>query len=161
MTEKQFRRLSKTARNAPELPVLDENTTAYVHPLAKIKLVIPGNFESLRGNPIPYVRMTQRSKFVSRQARRYLMWKKYVQAAALTQARPKFLNHLVDGAKKTWVDCMIYFADGRHGDPDNIRKGILDALFEDDRHVAGNVDFDYDAESPRVEVVIWRPENKA
>jgi hypothetical protein len=36
-----------------------------------------------------------------------------------------------------------------HGDPDNVWKGICDALFKNDKRVAGRCDFDYakDAEA--------------
>lgn len=49
---------------------------------------------------------------------------------------------------------MIYFADYSHADPDNIFKGIADALFDSDKYLAGDFDFDYDSSNPRVEVEI-------
>jgi hypothetical protein len=56
--------------------------------------------------------------------------------------------------KKVFMDVMIYFSCGRHGDPENIRKGVQDAIYIQDRMVAGSVDFAYDRDNPRVEVEI-------
>ena len=54
------------------------------------------------------------------------------------------------------VDVRCYFADGVHNDPENVRKGIVDALFPDgDKWVYGYHHHPlYDALNPRVEVVI-------
>jgi hypothetical protein len=49
---------------------------------------------------------------------------------------------------------MIYFRNRKHPDPENVRKGIQDAVFRKDNLVAGNVDFGYDAMNPRVEIEI-------
>ena len=93
---------------------------------------------------------------------RYLDWKGYVEKCcyytsvldgvlARTEGVRRFLEGL-DG--KVQLDCMIYFANKKHSDPENARKGIQDAIFKNDKYVMGSVDFDYDKESPRVEVSI-------
>lgn len=42
---------------------------------------------------------------------------------------------------KSRMDIMIHWAGGVHGDPDNVWKGIADALFQNDKNVAGSFDF--------------------
>jgi hypothetical protein len=54
--------------------------------------------------------------------------------------------------RKVQLNCMIYFKNNAHGDPENVRKGIMDALFVNDKHVIGYYDYDIDPEAPRVEV---------
>lgn len=80
----------------------------------------------------------------------YHDWKdhvrKHVQAAlpAPTKDRP------------VRVDVHCYFASGTHSDPENVRKGIVDALFPDgDKHVYGYHHHPlYDPADPRVVVEI-------
>lgn len=36
------------------------------------------------------------------------------------------------------MSLKIYWKDCRHGDPDNIFKGIADTLFENDKHLDGS-----------------------
>jgi hypothetical protein len=55
--------------------------------------------------------------------------------------------------KKVWVDVMIFFDTKQHGDPDNIFKGVLDALLVNDKLVAGQFDFKYDRQ-PRLEITL-------
>jgi hypothetical protein len=55
---------------------------------------------------------------------------------------------------KPRVDCMIFFKNNRRPDPENVRKGIVDAIFRDDKNVIGAYDFEFDRENPRVEVEI-------
>jgi Holliday junction resolvase RusA-like endonuclease len=82
---------------------------------------------------------------------RYFSYKQFVWHCA---ARRRF-NRKPES--KVFLNCMIYFSSRRHGDPDNIRKGIQDALYENDKYVAGKVDFFYDPTDPRVEVTITEP----
>lgn len=59
---------------------------------------------------------------------------------------------------KIYFNAVCYFADKKHGDPENIRKAIQDAIFSQDKMVAGFVDFYYDADNPRVECEIAIPQ---
>ncbi len=115
------------------------------------------------GDPVPYLRMTQgqirlmripdsslssKALAVKGRIRRYLAYKDLVawQARGLEfDRRPKF---------KTYLHVMIYFRDRKHPDAENVRKGIQDALFKQDKYVAGSFDFGYDPKRPRCEVKI-------
>ena len=103
-------------------------------------LEIRGNQEDpLKGNPIPCARMTQRSKW-SKAARRYLAWKKYVVGCWIEKfgERPFFPPD-----RYYRLNVEIVFRGERHGDPTNIRRGVEDALFSQDKHVSGNVEFEH------------------
>ena len=141
----------------------------------KLMFVIEGNHENKKGNPIPYLRMTQNEikllKIPDEKLmdsgikkkwgiRRYLNWKKYVEVYLYfysriggRKARKEEIERIIN-QDKVKLDCMIYFANKKHGDPDNIRKGIQDSIFGNDKHVVGCVDYDYDSVKPRVEVSI-------
>lgn len=122
-----------------------------------MKFTIYGNQEKQDGNPIPYERTTQRAKWTARY-KRYTAWKNYVVWSAKIMSCGFWDARLFDGAEKTRLDCMIYFGNMNHADPENIRKGIQDALFENDKLVWGLVDFGYDHCKPRVEVEVTRDE---
>lgn len=118
------------------------------------------------GHPVPYLRMTQGQVKLCRipdwklspsqlkkkgQLIRYFEWKEYVDLCAI-KAKVEF-----DRApkEKKFMDLVIFFKNKVHGDPDNIFKGIADALFSDDKYIAGSFDFFYDKENPRVEIKIY------
>jgi len=118
----------------------------------QIHFILNGNQEDPLGNPIPYVRST-RDALWRAEGKRYAAWKHYVRAAYLAAAASKgFLSaqeimHLnVAGVKpitlergqRARMDLTIYWKNGAHGDPDNIWKGIADALFKNDRNVDGS-----------------------
>jgi len=92
---------------------------------ALYRLVIPGR-------PVPAVRMTQRGKFVSRAAQRYLAYKNQV-AWIAKQARIRPVVGPVE------VEGVVYIHGLREGDADNYAKTILDGLngvaWVDDRQV--------------------------
>ena len=103
-------------------------------------LRIEGNHESPTGNPIPYERMTQRGKFVKKSAQRYIAWIDFVQKQWLAQVKAP----LPSSKNFHWtLDVSIGFKGENHGDPDNCRKAIQDAIFKiaGDKHVDGSVTF--------------------
>lgn len=109
------------------------------------------------GKPVGYKRTTQAGARFDAGYKRYQRYKDAIAASFLSQvpgdwAGTKPLT-TVKG-EKTRVDIKIYFCDYTHGDPDNILKAILDALFECDKFVCGSFDFFYDKQNPRVEVTI-------
>lgn len=101
---------------------------------------------TIPGDPVPYLRMTQGQVKLMRipdsrlrpdglrikqRIRTYLAYKDCVRMCSEGMAidrKPR---------KKVFMDVMIYFSTGRHGDPENIRKGIQDAIYTQDRMVAG------------------------
>lgn len=86
---------------------------------------IYGSQESLDANPIPYHRTTQGS-FWNKGSKRYAAWKQYVRLAA---------GKCFEGTPRGEVRTEIYFGKENHADSDNIIKGILDALFENDKEM--------------------------
>ena len=91
--------------------------------------------------------------------KRYHNWKDHVKAT-VTRELANYGIELpaVSNSYKTRVQLNIhtYFFNGVHNDPENVRKGIVDALFPDgDKWVYGYHSYPmYDRENPRVEVEI-------
>ena len=95
--------------------------------------IIHGNQENDQGNPIPYLRMTQGSKW-SKQAKRYLSWKEYVRKTFQKVHNISFIDKPFNAPKaRLTVHCS--FRGENHADLDNIAKGLLDSLFIQDKHV--------------------------
>jgi crossover junction endodeoxyribonuclease RusA len=84
------------------------------------------------GRPVPAVRMTQRSKFVSKQAARYLTYKNEIGWVAKSLKIKR-----IDGPVE--VNAIAYLHGLREPDADNLAKAFLDALngiaWNDDRQV--------------------------
>ena len=115
------------------------------------------------GEPVPYLRMTQgqvklmriadcnisaKGMKVKERLRKYFTWKDWVYACSAKypiEREPK---------TKVYMNVFCYFRNRTHGDPENIRKGIQDAIYKQDRYVAGAVDFLYDEKNPRCEIQI-------
>lgn len=118
------------------------------------------------GPCIPYTRVTQRSKYVNRQWKRYAGYKVKVLSAFLNSIKDeklqkkylfniqKYGKPICTGDAKVYVFVEMYFVNRGHGDPDNIFKGCLDSLFVSDKYVAGGFDFNYNKKNPRIEVEI-------
>lgn len=108
-----------------------------------IKFTIPGQ-------PVGYTRQTYWQARIGNlpHVKRYRAWKEFVRICSL---QVKFNRNPID---KIRLDVMIYFKNKKHPDPENVRKGIQDALFENDKYVIGCYDFDYDKDDPRCEVEI-------
>lgn len=96
---------------------------------------ITGNQEDKAGNPIPYNRTTQGS-YWNKSSKRYQAWKDFVrlqfwlQAGAFDESTKPYGKEA-----KGRLEAKISFKGENHADPDNIVKGILDALFENDKHI--------------------------
>lgn len=90
-----------------------------------VRLIIPGR-------PVPAVRMTQRSKWVNKQAIRYLDYKKQIGWIA-KKAKIKQIQGAVE------VYSVAYLYGKREPDGDNLAKAFLDSLngiaWVDDRQV--------------------------
>lgn len=92
-----------------------------------MNIVIPGR-------PVPAVRMTQSSKFVHKQAQRYLDYKVLVGWVAKNVLKTK-----VPTSAKASVAIQFYIHKGQTPDIDNLIKAILDGLngiaWQDDKQV--------------------------
>lgn len=88
----------------------------------------------LKSNPVPYKRTTQRAKFVSKDYLKYLEFKKHLQMEFLRQNKVQCFKAL-DEKKFYSIELKIGFKNKKHGDADNIVKGVLDALFTNDKNV--------------------------
>lgn len=143
-----------------------------------IKFIIPANQGDPTGNPIPYERSTQRT-FWNQRDRRYHAWKDYVrgfcwEAINKLQGEPMIIDDTElalkfrkfdPGAKplqlkrKCHMHILATYKHNAHADTDNVWKGIADALFKNDKNVAGSFDFEVvDRCTPKVEVTITIPE---
>jgi hypothetical protein len=133
-----------------------------------IRFTIYGNQEDPNGNPMAYFRTTQGSQWTPK-ARRYQEWKSYVVAnyldalgaikkidrADFGDAHDLIQRKPIKATKeKIRMKLKIYFKDKTHADSDNIFKGIADALFMNDKYLAGEFDFDYTPTRGRVEIEI-------
>lgn len=114
--------------------------------MAEIKFTIKGNQDDWRGNPIPYHRTTRRSLWTEA-GKRYAAWKEYVlveftfaYAAYAKRAgiRVPIIGRLSTKEKPMTMVLAIEWADRSHGDPDNVFKGIADAIFEQDKNLDGS-----------------------
>lgn len=118
-----------------------------------MNFTVYGNQEDRKGNPIGYHRTTQGS-YWNAGSKKYTQWKHYVVKAFCEATGRQSIEKPIEGKVKQYLHTFIYFKDRKHGDPDNIQKGIADALFQNDKYVAGSYDFDYDKENPRVEIQV-------
>ena len=130
-----------------------------------IQFTIKGNPEDIYGNPVPYVRVVGRALWLPG-AKKYHAWKSYVRKC-FYKGYPEFV--MCDGKKiliddqpltttasgKARMDIKIFWMNGLHADPDNVFKGIADALFKNDKFLDGSFESEYAADSKgRVEVNI-------
>ncbi len=101
-----------------------------------------------------------------KRANEYTAYKVYVQVQAIYAGLTLPLFADKDTPKR--IDVTCYFKNGVHSDPENVRAGIVDALFYDKkRKVKGKGDKfawgthyppRYDKSNPRVEVTVFEGE---
>jgi Holliday junction resolvase RusA-like endonuclease len=93
-------------------------------------------------------------------ARAYSKWlmihryNTYKQALAASMAHLEFDRGPKSREAALFVQVFAWFGDRTHGDPDNVLKGVLDALFASDKHIVSQVDYGYDPTHPRVVIRI-------
>lgn len=127
--------------------------------MKEISFTIIGNSEETNGNPIGYKRLLKNK--IRDADYRYINWCEHVRKAYYdaypsmavfdisfksnrdTRSTPKPFQLKF---KKAYLHTMMYFSDNKHADPDNVQKGIADALFENDKKVAGTYDFEMSKE---------------
>lgn len=122
----------------------------------KYRLTIPGR-------PVPAARMTQRGKWVKRQAQRYLGYRGQV-AWTAKGARLPTLEGLVEMTIRIYLAGKNGALPGRRGDLDNYCKAIKDGLqaggvFPNDKQVVrygtGTGIYPCEPGNERVEVELW------
>lgn len=96
--------------------------------MRKAKFIVPGN-------PVGYVTTTKKSKW-NKRYKYYADYKKIVQFYARSVGIKLPLVATKD--RQLTIRTIAYFKNGRHPDPENVNKGIRDALFYDEHHVRGN-----------------------
>jgi hypothetical protein len=112
------------------------------------------------GNAVPYTSQSYEKKGSRKhgQLKRYKDYKKWLQWK-LIEAHVDTLKAPGKG-EKVYLHVYIYFRDYTHGDPENCRKAIQDAIYAQDKYVAGCVDFGYDRDNPRVVITILEREKE-
>lgn len=125
--------------------------------MKKIKFTIKGNHEDPLGNPLPKIKKT-RNSYWTKEAQRYAKWKTYVQMRLLDALFEKvpavefdeIKRRIACGKKplalpagaKVHMSISITWKNGSHADPENVFGAIADALFENDKNLAGDFDFE-------------------
>lgn len=124
-----------------------------------IQFTIKGNPEDIEGNPVPYVRVVGRALWLP-SAKRYHAWKEYVRAV-LYRSYPEYSSQddpqpfTTKPSLKCRMDILISWSGGVHADPDNIFKGMADALFKSDKYLDGSFESGYAEDGKgRVDVII-------
>lgn len=104
---------------------------------------IHGNQKDPTGNAIPYKRVLT-GKF-RKDSIDYMEWKEYVRSeldkSALVDGWPVNIKYtgesmpypFFEALVKAQMHIKIYWKDKKHGDCDNVFKGIADAIFKDDK----------------------------
>ena len=126
-----------------------------------IKFTIKGNPEDIEGNPVPYVRVVGRALWLPN-AKKYHAWKEYVRSI-FYRNYPEFASNNDEGPQplttkisaRARMAITIFWVNGVHADPDNIFKGLADALFRQDKFLDGAFESHYASDGKgRVEVEI-------
>ena len=110
--------------------------------MISISFSIRGNHENQAGNPLPYCRTLNHSW--TKSAARYKDWMEYVRIEFLrTFQSPKrgSVPVTLDGhlelarGQTAEIALNVTWANGAHGDLDNVLKGVLDSLFIQDKEI--------------------------
>ena len=112
---------------------------------------------TIRGKPVPFIAHWDKAAPATR--KRYIEWCKTVQNYAMVAG---FRFEPPTERSPLYAHTRAWFPDRRHGDPENIHKSVVDALFyrkgegsKGDKYTGGFFDAPrYDAHNPRVQVVI-------
>ena len=119
---------------------------------------IIGNQDDPLGNPIPKLKMTGRQHW-TKQAKRYVDWKMFVTRCFLDihNVVPVPVSYIKDfrivdlevdtkpitipPGRKAYMEIMIRWKNNKRPDAENVFGSIADALFENDKYLAGSFDF--------------------
>ena len=112
-----------------------------------ITFTIKGNQEDIEGNPLPYVRVVGRALWLPG-AKKYHAWKEYVRSvfyrnypefSSVDQVQP--LTTKI--SERAYMAIRIHWVNGVHADPDNVFKGLADAIFKNDKFLDGSFESRY------------------
>ncbi len=131
------------------------------------KFTIVGNESDIKGNPRPKARLTRQQTWTT-QAQRYSAWKKHVVSSFLAELKNSDIKEfqyrynsfiangkpILESDDKMKMDIKIWWRNNAHGDPENIFGSIADALFKQDKFLAGSFDFSDTIGIGKVEVEI-------
>jgi len=126
--------------------------------MQEISFTIYGTHAGREYNPLPKLKMTGKQHWMPK-AQNYVQWKTYVRRAYTDKyGIPASDDKPIELGKdqKARMDIMIYWGKSNtHGDPENIFGSIADALFKNDKNLAGSFDFQKSQDGlARVEVRI-------
>lgn len=111
------------------------------------------------GNAVPYTSQAH-ERGGSRKSKQLKRYKAYKQWLAW-QLKGKLDGIGTPGRdEKVYLYVHIYFRDHTHGDPENVRKAIQDAIYGKDKYVMGCYDCGYDKENPSVIITILEREKE-
>ncbi len=114
--------------------------------MSEVKIVIPGR-------PVPYVRMTQRGKFVKSRAKKYLEYKNSIGWIAKTKIK-------TPTSASICITVKVYINGNKQGDADNYLKTAMDGLnkiayIDDIQVIKASVEkIPCDKKEERMEIVI-------
>lgn len=128
-----------------------------------------GGYEEM-ANPMPKIKLTRGQQWTDR-AQNYVLWKQHVIdsyiESLVEQGQEdeikRLEKYLVLGGKPITTDKQemhmainIYWNGKAHADPENVFGSIADALFEQDKYLAGSFDFAHQKKGsvPYVEVIV-------
>ena len=118
------------------------------------------------GHPVPYLRMTRGQVNLAKLPPYRLVQKPPKVISMVNRIKRywafKDLVRLLSNGKgidrapktKTYLFLRVWFNQKTHGDPDNILKAVMDAIFDKDKLVAGAVDFGYGIGEPCCQITI-------
>lgn len=141
--------------------------------MIEIKFKIKGTHEDPRGNAIPKLKKTGK-QFWTPAARRYVKWKEHCVKALIGEiekrspaaAREAARNYaalgkpLVLATRRARMDIVVTWSDGKHGDPENVFGSIADALFHNDKYLAGSFDFKDEYGDGQVDILLTISEQR-
>ena len=109
------------------------------------------------GNAMPYTSQAHEAKGSRKhgQLKRYKAYKLWLGWKVKPHVRG---IHTPGKGEKVYLYVHEYLKDYTHGDTENIRKAIQDAIYGKDKYVAGGYDFSYDKDNPRVVITILERE---
>lgn len=123
-------------------------------PSFEISFDVVGTHRGPECNPKPKIRKTFRQRWTP-EVLEYIQWKEHIIASfwRAFESHSDRYDHLfgsvlsrlakpvVTARQRCRMDIVIYWRGHSHGDPENIFGSIADALFSNDKYLAGSFDY--------------------